>query len=145
MAEPRLTLTGKTATFGRRPRLSWRRAATWAAVFAVTTAAIAVGAELGGWVLPFVAGVCAGLLSRYLGLAACLLTAVAASLLGWVIPLWWQAMSGAPVGGVARTVAALAGLPPHAPVAVGATLLVAAAQALCGLWLARALTPPRQH
>jgi hypothetical protein len=127
--------------FGRRPRLSWRRAAARAAVFAVTTAVIAAGAEAGAWFLPFAAGVCAGLFSRFLGLRACLLTAGAASLLGWAVPLWWQAMSGAPVGGVARTIAALAGLPPHAPVAVGATLLAAAAQALCGLWLARALTP----
>jgi hypothetical protein len=114
----------------------WRTAA-----FVATTAAIAAGAEAGAWFLPFAAGVCAGLLSEFLGLRACLLTTLAASLLGWVVPLWWQAMSGAPVGGVARTVAALAGLPPYAPVAVGATLLVAAAQALCGLWLVRALTP----
>jgi len=143
MAEPHLTLTGKTATFGRGPRLSWRRAAAWAAAFVVATAVIVAGAEAGAWFLPFAAGVCAGLFSRFLGLRACLLTAGAASLLGWAVPLWWQAMSGAPVGGVARTVAALAGLPPYAPVTVGATLLIAAAQALCGLWLVRALTPRR--
>jgi hypothetical protein len=140
VGEPRMTLTGKTATFGR-PRLTWRRAAAWVAVFVAAAAVIAAGAEAGAWFLPFVAGVCAGLFSRFLRLRACLLTAGAASLLGWVFPLWWQALSGAPVGGVALTVAALAGLPPHAPVAVGATLLVAAAQALCGLWLVRALTP----
>ena len=151
MSEPRPTLAGKMVTFGRRPRLSWRRAVAWrraaarAAAFVVATAVIAASAEAGAWFLPFAAGVCAGLLSRFLGLRACLLTVLAASLLGWVIPLWWQAMSGAPVGGVARTVAALAGLPPHAPVAVGATLLVAAAQALCGLWLVRALTPRGQR
>ena len=141
MAEPRLTLTGKTATFGRRSRLSWRRAAAWTAAFAVTTVAVAAGAEAGAWFLPFVAGVCAGLFSRFLGMRACLLTAAAASLLGWAVPLWWQAISGAPVGGAARTIAALAGLPPHAPLAVGATLFIAVAQALCGLWLVRALTP----
>jgi hypothetical protein len=141
MAKPRLTLTGRTATFGQRPELSWRRAAAWAVAFVVTTAAIVTGAEAGAWFLPFAAGVCAGLLSRFLGLRACLLTVLAASLLGWAVPLWWQAMFGAPVGAVARTVAALAGLPPHAPAAVGATLLVAAAQTLCGLWLVRALTP----
>ncbi|HEX8007115.1 MAG TPA: hypothetical protein VF482_11875 [Trebonia sp.] len=145
MSEPRLTLAGKAAAFGRRPRLSWRRAAMRAAAFVVATAVIAASAEAGAWFLPFAAGVCAGLLSRFLGLRACLLTVLAASLLGWVTPLWWQAMSGAPVGGVARTVAALAGLPAHAPVTVGATLLVAAAQALCGLWLVRALTPRGQR
>lgn len=124
-----------------RPRLSWRRAATRAAAFIAATAAIAAGAEAGAWFLPFAAGVCAGLLSRFLGLRACLLTAGAASLLGWAVPLCWQAISGAPVGGVARTVAALAGLPPYALATVAATLFVAAVQALCGLWLVRALTP----
>jgi hypothetical protein len=142
VGEPRMTLTGKTVTFGR-PRAAWRRAAAWAAVFVVATAGIAAGAEAGAWFLPFAAGVCAGLFSRFLRLRACLLTVLAASLLGWAVPLWWQAMSGAPVGAVALTVAALAGLPPHAPVTVGATLFVAAAQALCGLWLVRALTPRR--
>jgi hypothetical protein len=141
-AERRLALTGKTATFGRS-RSSARRAAAWVAAFVAVTAVIAAGAEAGAWFLPFAAGVCAGLLSRFYRLRACLLIALAASLLGWAAPLWWQAMSGAPVGGVARTVAALAGLPAQAPVAVGATLLVAAAQALCGLWLVRALTPRR--
>jgi hypothetical protein len=38
-------------------------------------------------------------------------------------------------------VAALAGLPPHAPVAIAVTLLVAVLQALAGLWLAWALVP----
>jgi hypothetical protein len=143
MAKPRLTLTGRTATFGRPRRLTWRRGAAWVAAFVVTTAVIAAGAEAGAWFLPFAAGVCAGLLSVFPGLPVpvCLLTAGAASLLGWAVPLWWQAMSGEPVGGVARTIAALAGLPPHAPVAVGATLFIAVAQALCGLWLVRALTP----
>jgi hypothetical protein len=141
----RLTLTGRTATFGRRPRLSWRRAAAWAVAFVVVTAAIAGGAEAGVWFGPFAAGVCAGLFSRFLRLRACLLTALAASLLGWAVPLLWQEISGLPVSGVARTVAALAGLPPRAAVAVGATLLVAAVQALCGLWLARALTPRRHR
>jgi hypothetical protein len=144
MAEPRLTLTGRTATFGRPRRLTWRRGAAWVAAFVVTTAVIAAGAEAGAWFLPFAAGACAGGLSAFLGLRGCLLTAGAAAPLGWAVPLWWQAMSGAPVGGVARTIAALSGLPPHAPVAVAATLFVAVAQALCGLWLVRALTPRGQ-
>jgi hypothetical protein len=37
--------------------------------------------------------------------------------------------------------AALAGLPPHAVVAIAATLVVAALQALAGLWLTWALIP----
>ena len=46
-----------------------------------------------------------------------------------------------PVRATARVVAALAGLPPHAVVAIAATLVVAALQALAGLWLTWALIP----
>jgi hypothetical protein len=42
---------------------------------------------------------------------------------------------------VAREVAALAGLPPHAAVTVVVVLLVAVIQGLAGLWLGRALAP----
>jgi len=42
---------------------------------------------------------------------------------------------------VARTIAALAGLPASAAAAIGVTLLVAAIQAAAGVWLGRALAP----
>ena len=61
--------------------------------------------------------------------------------IGWAIPLGWQALHGAPVRATARVVAALAGLPPHAAVAIAATLVVAVLQALAGLWLTWALIP----
>ena len=49
--------------------------------------------------------------------------------------------AGPPVGATARVVAALAGLPPHAAVAIAVTLLVAVLQALAGLWLGWSLVP----
>jgi len=42
-----------------------------------------------------------------------------------------------------RTIAGLAGLPPHAVVTVVVTLLLAALQVFAGAWLARALLPRR--
>jgi hypothetical protein len=68
--------------------------------------------------VPFVAGVAAGLL-----------------------PLWILALRGLPAGATARAIAALARIPPYAAVTIAATLLRAALQALAGAWLARALAP----
>jgi hypothetical protein len=42
---------------------------------------------------------------------------------------------------VGRSIAALAGLPASAAVAIAVTLLVAVVQAAAGLWLGRALAP----
>jgi hypothetical protein len=104
---------------------------------------IALGAAAGWWFLPFVAGLAAGAAARYgrwrvrVALPATALVAA----IGWAIPLGWQALHGAPVSATARVVAALAGLPPHAVVAIAATLVVAALQALAGLWLTWALIP----
>jgi hypothetical protein len=60
--------------------------------------------------------------------------------LAWAAVLWRDAGRGAAVGATARTVAALAGLPPSAVVTVVATLLVALLQATVGGWLGRAST-----
>jgi hypothetical protein len=68
------------------------------------------------------------------------LTAAAGAVLGWLLVLWLLALDGQPAGATARTVAALAGLPPYAGVAVAVTLLLAALQVLAGAWLARAVT-----
>jgi hypothetical protein len=104
---------------------------------------IAGGASLGWWFVPFVVGGAAGIAARYgrwrLRVALLAVTLMAAA--GWGIPLGWSAWHGSAVGATARVVAALAGLPPRAAVAIVATLLVAAIQALLGLWLARALSP----
>ncbi|MDR0344939.1 MAG: hypothetical protein LBI49_17875 [Nocardiopsaceae bacterium] len=106
-------------------------------------AVIAVAAALGWWFVPFLAGAGAGVAARYgrLRLRVALpLTALGAAA-GWAVPLWWAAASGQPVGAVAREVAALAGLPPHAAVIIVVALLVPALQAACGLWLAFVAIP----
>jgi hypothetical protein len=111
------------------------------AVFAVVTAVVAATAAAGLWFVPFVAGVAAGMASlRRPGVVpAAALGAVA----GWALPLWTLALRGLPAGATARAIAAFAGIPPYAAVAVVVTLLLAALQTLVGAWLARALIPRR--
>jgi hypothetical protein len=72
----------------------------------------------------------------------CVLPAAVGAAGGWLIVLWLLALDGQPAGATARTIAALAGLPPYAAVAVAVTLLLAALQVLAGAWLARAVIPP---
>ncbi len=106
-------------------------------------AVLAAGAAVGWWFLPFVAGLAGGVAARYgrwrrrAAVAAAIIVAAA----GWAVPLVWQAGQGLPVGGTARVVAALAGLPPQAAVGIAATLLVAVLQVLTGLWLGWSLIP----
>ena len=59
-------------------------------------------------------------LGRWRLRAALPATALVAAV-GWAMPLGWQALHGAPVRATARVVAALAGLPRHAAVAVAAS------------------------
>ncbi len=54
---------------------------------------------------------------------------------------WLALRDGLPETSVARTIAALGGLPAHAATGIAVTLLVAAVQAAAGLWLGRALAP----
>ncbi len=114
----------------------------WLAGGLAAVAVIALGAAAGWWFVPFVAGLAAGVVSRAGGLrlraAGPAVLVIAAA--GWAVPLAWAAARGLPVLGVARTVAALAGLPAHASVIVGLTLLVAVLQAEAGLWLGRVAT-----
>ena len=111
------------------------------AVFAAVAVVVAATAAAGLWFVPFVAGVAAGLLSRRRPgvVPAAALGAVA----GWALPLWILALRGLPAGATGRAIAALAGIPPYAAVAVVVTLLLAALQTLVGAWLARAFTPRR--
>jgi hypothetical protein len=106
-------------------------------VFAVITVVAAGTAALGLWFVPFVAGAAAGLLS--LRRPKVVPAAVAGAVAGWALPLWILALRGLPSGATARSIAALAGIPPYAAVTVLVTLLLAALQALAGAWLARAL------
>jgi hypothetical protein len=120
-------------------------AGLWLLACLAAAAFIAVGALMGSWALPFLAGLAGGLASRYgrwrlrVALPAVVLVAAA----GWGAALWWLALRGLPEGAVARVIAALAGLPPQAADAVAVTLLVAAIQAALGLWLGRAFAPRR--
>ncbi|HEX4088888.1 MAG TPA: hypothetical protein VHZ33_09225 [Trebonia sp.] len=109
------------------------------AAFAAVAVVVAATAPAGLWFVPFVAGAAAGLASlRWRRLVpAATLGAVA----GWALPLWILALRGLPAGATARAIAALAGIPPYAAVAVVVTLLLAALQALAGAWLARAFFP----
>jgi hypothetical protein len=106
-------------------------------VFALVTVVVAGTAAAGLWFAPFVAGVAAGLLS--LRRPKVVPAAVAGAVAGWALPLWILALRGLPSGATARAIAALAGIPPYAAVAVVVTLLLAALQTLAGAWLARAL------
>jgi hypothetical protein len=112
------------------------------AVFAVVAVVVAATAAAGLWFVPFVAGVAAGLLS--LGRPRVVPAAVAGAVAGWALPLWILALRGLPAGATARAIAALAGIPPYAAVAVVVSLLLAALQTLAGAWLARALVPRRR-
>jgi hypothetical protein len=102
----------------------------------------ALAAYLGAWWVPFPVGVAAGLLGvtgRFP--RGGVLAALAGAVLGWAVLLWALALAGLPAGATAHVIAALAGLPPYAAIAVAATLLLAALQVLVGAWLARAVTP----
>ncbi|WP_031507102.1 hypothetical protein [Streptomyces megasporus] len=110
-----------------------------------STAAIALGTLIGAWFMPFLVGAAVGAVGRlrsarlWRGASAVAL----AGALGWALPLGRQALGGAPVGEVARTAAALAGLPPLATVTVSAALLIAVVQALVGFWVGRTVVPRR--
>ncbi|MFE9675382.1 hypothetical protein ACFYO5_14865 [Streptomyces sp. NPDC006259] len=128
------------------PAPSTRRRALGGAVTILGGAALVwLGTLAAMWFLPFLVGAAAGVVSRVTpgGRPRGYLAASCAAVLGWALPLAVQALDGAPVGAVARTTAALAGLPPLAAVAFGLTFLVAVVQALSGAWLGRTVVPRR--
>jgi hypothetical protein len=124
---------------GRRgPVLLWLLAGLAAA------AVLAVGALAGLWFLPFLAGLGVGVAARYgrLRLRSSVPAVVIVAVVGWGAALAWLMLrDGLPERSVARTIAALGGLPAHATTGIAVTLLVAAVQAVVGLWLGRALAP----
>jgi hypothetical protein len=111
----------------------------------IALAACSLGAYLGAWWVPFPVGVTVGLpvVAGRVGRGG-LLAVTAGAVLGWALPLWTVALSSLPAGATARAIAALAGLPPYAAVAVAVTLLLAALQVLAGAWLARAVFPAKR-
>jgi hypothetical protein len=122
----------------RGPVFAWLLACLAAALI------VAAGALAGWWFLPFLAGLGMGLAAHFgrLRLRAALAAAVLVAAGGWAAALAWLALrDGLPEVTVARTIAALAGLPASAAVAMTATLVVAAIQAVAGVWLGRALAP----
>ena len=112
------------------------------------TAAIAAGAALGWWFVPFAVGLIAGLITGAGGwrLRVCVPAVIVMAAAGWGAPLWSLALRGLPVGATAAAIGGLAGaagwpaLPVNAAAVVGLTLAVSIAQALAGLWLGRAVT-----
>jgi len=125
-----------------RPHHGWPVSA-WLLGLLAGVLIIAVAAAIGWWFMPFVAGLLAGL-ANYAGRwpTGVALPAVAAiSAAGWVAPLWWSVLHGAPYGAAARVIATHLGLPGHAAVGIVLTVLVAVAQGMAGYWLGRALTP----
>jgi hypothetical protein len=115
----------------------------WLLAALLGTAAIAAGAAIGYWFMPFVVGLATGVAMRWGGwrLRVSAPAVVVMTALGWGVVLWIQALRGLPVGATARVIAALAGLPAHAAVAVVITLAVSVVQGLAGLWLGRAIAP----
>lgn len=119
-------------------------ASRFAAGFLLVLLTCLSGAELGLWFVPFVLGVAAGAFApraRGTVLTGTVLTVTGGAVAGWAVALWIMALNGLPVGATARVIAALSGLPPYAAVAIAVTLLLAALQALAGIWLARAVFP----
>ena len=116
----------------------------WALACLACAAILALGALAGLWYLPFLAGLGAGLVARYarLRLRVTLPAVVIVAAAGWGAALAWLALRDElPEQSVARSIAALGGLPAHATVGVAVTLAVAVIQAVAGLWLGRALAP----
>jgi hypothetical protein len=116
----------------------------WLLACLACAAILAVGALAGLWYLPFLAGLAAGLAARVgrLRLRVTLPAVVIVAAAGWGAALAWLALRDKlPEQSVARTIAALGGLPAHAAAGIAVTLLVAVIQAVAGLWLGRALAP----
>ncbi|MEV8326770.1 hypothetical protein [Kitasatospora sp. NPDC056731] len=108
----------------------------------LATTVIALGSLWSLWHLPFLCGLALGTTTALRGQRArtAVLTATTAALAGWAAPLLWRTATGEAVAGTARTLAALAGLPPLASLMITATLLISLLQALLGVWLARTTT-----
>jgi Na+-transporting methylmalonyl-CoA/oxaloacetate decarboxylase gamma subunit len=125
-----------------RPYHRWPVSA-WLCGLVAGVLLIAAATAIGWWFMPFVIGLLAGL-ANYVGRwpTRVALPAVAIiSAAGWVAPLWWSVLRGAPYGAVARVIAALLGLPGYAVVGIVLTVLIAVVQGMSGYWLGRAVTP----
>jgi hypothetical protein len=115
----------------------------WVLAAIVATAVVAGMALLGLWFVPFVAGLATGIAIRWGGwrLRVSVPAVIVMTAGGWALALLIPVLRGLPVRATARTIAALAGLPAHAFIAIAVTLAVSVVQGLAGLWLGRALAP----
>ena len=119
--------------------------ALWLLALVIGVLLICAGAMAGWWFMAFGCGLLAGLANLYGGWRPRVLVGAVAvmAVLGWAIPLCFEALRGLPYWGTARVIAALAGLPASAALGIALALLLGLLQALVGLWLGRALTPHR--
>jgi hypothetical protein len=150
----RLGAAGAGPERPRRHRPSFARAnrrgslSAWVLALAAGAAAVAGGAVVGWFFIPFLVGLVTGLVARWGGwrLRVTLPAAVVMAALGWGIPLAWQAWQAEPHGAPGRTVAGMPGvpgLPAHEARGAIAVLLAGVLQALAGFWLGRALAERR--
>lgn len=127
-----------------RPDHRWP-ASVWLAALLVGAALIAGAAQAGWWFAPFVVGALAGV-ANWIGawrMRVALPAVVVMAAVGWGVPLVWAELHGQRYGAMARLMSASLGLPASAVDGFAVTGLVAAAQAVVGYWLGRALTPHR--
>jgi len=120
----------------------------WLLAFAAGAAAVAGGAVVGLFFVPFLVGLGTGLIARWGSwrLRVTLPAAVVMAVLGWGIPLAWQTWHAEPHGAPGRTAAAVAGvlgLPAHGARGISAILLAGVLQALAGVWLGRVFAARR--
>jgi hypothetical protein len=114
------------------------RPSAWALAFVAEVAAVAAGALAGLFFVPLLVGVLDALIMRWGGWRprVILAAAVATAMIGWGLPLGWQAVHAKPggtPGPVVAGVAGAAGLPTHGAHGIEATLLAGIILALAGV------------
>jgi hypothetical protein len=117
-----------------------------AALVTVVGVAVVWAAAVDGlWWAPLLAGFVIGVILR--GARAIVTTAGLVAVLGWALPLAWQALHS-PIGKVATVAAGILGLgTTRGPVVIVVTLALALLLGLAGAWvgaaLRRLIVPPR--
>jgi hypothetical protein len=127
--------------FGRARRTG--SGSAWVLLTVAGVAGIGGAALIGLWFVPLIAGILTGICARFaeVRLRGAVLTVLFMCGAGWGGALIFYSVRGQPVGATARVIAAVAGLPAYAAVAIAGTLAVSMLLGLTGLWLGRALTP----
>jgi hypothetical protein len=128
--------------FGQ-PRQHWWPAWVWLLGLAAGVAVIAAATRVGWWFVPYVAGVGAGIATRWGDWAPrVVMPAVAGmAVVGWGLPVLLWPLRGEPYGAVARLIATLTGWPAYSAAGILLTFLIAALLAITGYLLGSVLTP----